>query len=158
MEKNNDILHKIDRRSGMTVPEGYFAGFASRMAASLPDKPADQTPVMQRTFWQKIRPYAYMAAMFAGIWCMMKMFQMMGSGSADLSIDNYPGVITALNNDNFVKDYVFPSVNEYDLLEDIYETGFDADEFFGADSIVTTSDYQLELPAEAFDSEPAQQI
>lgn len=99
-----------------------------------------------------------MAAMFAGIWCMMKMFQMMGSGSADLSIDNYPGVITALNNDNFVKDYVFPSVNEYDLLEDIYETGFDADEFFGADSIVTTSDYQLELPAEAFDSEPAQQI
>lgn len=145
----------------MTVPDGYFADFASGMAAALPEKAANShsAATAQRSFWQRIRPYAYMAAMFAGIWCMMKMFQMMGGGAADLSIDNYPGVITALNNDNFVKDYVFPAIDEYDLLEDIYETGFDADEFFNEDSIgADCYDQSLELPAEAFDSEPAQQI
>ena len=26
------------------------------------------------TLWTRLRPYAYMAAMFAGIWCMMKVF------------------------------------------------------------------------------------
>ena len=31
-----DILEKVNRNDGMTVPDGYFDDFASRMAASLP--------------------------------------------------------------------------------------------------------------------------
>lgn len=135
MEKKSDILSRIDRRTGMTVPDGYFADFAKRMADSLPDTSLSATVIEpKRSFWNRVRPYAYMAAMFAGIWCMLKMFTMMGGGSADLSIDNYPGVVTALSDDHFVKEYVWPSVDDYDILEDIYsQDDITPEEFFDFD-------------------------
>ena len=73
MKQLPKILNDIDHRDGMTVPEGYFADFASKMAQALPEKnlaPENR----KRSTWMKIRPYAYMAAMFAGIWLMMQMF------------------------------------------------------------------------------------
>ena len=148
MEKRSDILEKIGRRDGMTVPDGYFADFASKMAASLPDKPAaPETERRRHGLWQRVRPFAYMAAMFAGIWCMMKMFSMMGgAGAPDLSIDNYPGVMTALNDDSFVKDYVYPTVDEYELMEDIYESGASADDFFIDEPADAISESPLQLP------------
>ncbi len=33
-----DILEKVNRNDGMTVPDGYFDDFAARMAASLPER------------------------------------------------------------------------------------------------------------------------
>ena len=33
-----DILTKVDRNDGMTVPDGYFDDFAAKMMASLPEK------------------------------------------------------------------------------------------------------------------------
>lgn len=132
MNKKRDILSEIDRRSGMTVPEGYFDDFAARMATLLPDKQPEALapPTPKRKLMMRWRPYIYMAAMFAGIWCMMKMFSLMGDKSTDLSIDNYPGVITALSNDNFVKDYVYPDFNEYDIIEDLSSQGISPDDFF----------------------------
>lgn len=41
--------------------------------------------------WQRVKPYLYMAAMFAGIWCMMKMFHMITT--TDLSLDNPPQAV-----------------------------------------------------------------
>lgn len=64
MKTDHDILAKIDRDSGMTVPDGYFADFASRMEAAIP---ANRPKIAEapRSFWQQVRPYAYLAAMFA---------------------------------------------------------------------------------------------
>lgn len=80
-----DILEQINHKDGMTVPEGYFEDFASRMAASLPvrDWEENRGKVMPRSFWQKVRPYVYLAAMFAGVWSMMTMFDMMRPASPD---------------------------------------------------------------------------
>jgi hypothetical protein len=142
MEKNSDILNQINRRSGMTVPDGYFADFASRMTASLPQKAPVEAP--QRSFWQKARPYVYMAAMFAGIWCMLNMFNILGGAKTDLTIDNYPGVVTALNNDNFVDQYVYPGIDDYQVIEDIYNDGTSADEIFD-------DDYTDDVDANGFD-------
>lgn len=147
MDKKSDILTRNNRHSGMTVPEGYFADFVSRMEQTLPEKsqlaPAELHP---RTFWQKVRPYAYMAAMFAGIWCMLKMFTMMGGGSADLSIENYKGVTTALTDEHFVKDYVVPDVDDYDFYEDLYnQDEFTPDEFFDFEYSESGSDNNTDL-------------
>lgn len=123
MNETNDILDRIGRRSGMTVPEGYFDSFVAKMSESLPDVMPDttETDAPKRTFWHKMRPYAYMAAMFAGIWCMMKMFGMLSGPGSDLTdINNYPGVLTALNDVTFVNDYVYPTIDRYELIEDIY--------------------------------------
>ncbi len=74
MKTENDILSRIGRRDGMTVPEGFFEDFAMRMEQELPYRSdAEKVEVMpRRTVWERVRPYVYMAAMFAGIWCMLK--------------------------------------------------------------------------------------
>ena len=58
MDKKSDILTKVGKDAGFNVPEGYFADFAKKMAASLPEKqiPAKRKP----TRWLRIRPYVYM--------------------------------------------------------------------------------------------------
>ena len=38
MKEDNDILKTIGRSDGMTVPDGYFADFAERMAGQLPQR------------------------------------------------------------------------------------------------------------------------
>lgn len=131
--ETSDILTKAARRDGMTVPKDYFADFNARMAASLPPTDfergaSEHNNVLPRTWWQCVRPYAYMAAMFAGVWCMMKMADMTHP-SASLSIDQHPDMVTAVNNDNFFNNYVVPTVDESQLYDDLYEDGFDTADF-----------------------------
>lgn len=42
MKPDNDILKQVDRRSGMTVPDDYFANFARQMMQQLPEKSLNQ--------------------------------------------------------------------------------------------------------------------
>lgn len=143
-----DILEKINHKDGMTVPDGYFSDFAARMAESLPvqDWEKPQPKVMPRSVWQKVRPYIYMAAMFMGVWCMMKMFDLMRPDTAGLSFDNNPVLTAAVNNDYFVSDYVITQgdVSEYQLMEDLYETGYVPAEY---DASYDYADYDS-VPAE----------
>lgn len=132
----NDILDKANRNDGMTVPDGYFDDFAKRMTAALPEREWEkQKPVvLHRSVWQKIRPYVYLAAMFMGVWCMMKMFDLMRSDSG-FSIDNNPVIAAALGNEYFIDDYFLNEgdINDNDLLDDLYETGFnpsDCEDYF----------------------------
>lgn len=128
--KENDILSKIGRNDGTTVPEGYFDDFATRMIVSLPQQEWEREPVvLHRSVWQKIRPYIYLAAMFMGVWCMMKMVDLMRPDSG-LSIDGNPLLTAAINNDEFINDYFLneTEVNDYQLIDDLYMTDFDPGE------------------------------
>ncbi len=120
MAHENDILKQIDRRSGMTVPEGYFADFASRMIEQLPEK--HPAAIIRRTWWQRCRPYVYMAAMFCGVWLTMSIFNdLTGRNSSDMS-DN-PVIAEVLESDNFYDYYMDSEVDEYQLVEDMYNSG-----------------------------------
>ena len=128
----NDVLNRPGHPDGMTVPDGFFEAFARDMAAKLPPNELEQQPALAlqpRTRWQRIRPFVYMAAMFAGIWCMMKMFSMMQSTTTDLSFDRSPVLTAALSNDDFVSDYVLDDYDEEQLLDDLYVDGYQVDEF-----------------------------
>lgn len=122
-----DILQQAARRDGMTVPDGYFDDFATRMAASLPRREweDDKPRVVPRSFWQKVRPYVYMAAMFLGVWCMMNMFDFIRT-SAGMGIENSATLAAALGNDQFMGDYITTQgmVDDYVLMEDLYDEGF----------------------------------
>lgn len=124
-----DILNKVNRNDGMTVPDGYFEDFAARMTASLPEREWEkpEPKVLPRSVWQRVRPYVYLAAMFMGVWCMMKMFDLMRTDSSGLSIENNPVMTAAIGNDHFINDYFINEgeINDYQLMEDLYETGFD---------------------------------
>lgn len=118
-----NILDVIGRKDGMTVPEGYFEDFQKRMEAMLPRNEAAEStakPQPPRTFFHRVRPYIYMAAMFAGIWCMIKMFSMMGSTSVDLSIDKHEVLSSALSDEDFVYEYILDDVSEREMLDEMY--------------------------------------
>ncbi len=132
MKEEKDLLTKIDRRDGMTVPEGYFADFAARMADSLPTIPFEQEGEATvklvrapRTLWQRVRPYVYMAAMFAGVWCMLKMFTNLTSTGSDQYLQPSATLAEALSNDTFFDEFVIDDVNQYDLMDEMMDNGVD---------------------------------
>ena len=146
MKKGEDILKKINRNDGMTVPEGFLEDFAAKMEAMLPERPEAEQPrrIEHRTTWQRVRPYVYMAAMFAGIWCMLKMFTMMGPGNIDLSIDKNHILTDALSDDNFVYEYIIDDLNDSELFDEMYNDSISVEDFTPVDSLVDTETSQTE--------------
>lgn len=120
MKEEKNILDKINRKSGMTVPDNYFADFAEKMTQQLPEK---ETPVIKPpTPWQRVRPFVYLVAMFAGVWCMVKMVNLITSSST--GIDTSEEIIAeAINDDAFFEEYCYEDLNEYSLLETMYDDG-----------------------------------
>lgn len=140
IEKEN-ILDKIGRRDGMTVPEGYFADFQQRMESMLPfNEEAESTLKIQapRSFWDKVRPFVYMAAMFAGVWCMVKMFSLLGTGGVDLSIDKNEVLSSALSDETFIYEYLRDDVSGREVLEEMYLDSISIDDMIPADSLEET--------------------
>lgn len=124
-----DILTQLNRDDGRRVPDGYFADFEARMAAALPEQPwekeGDAAVILQapRTFWQKVRPYVYLAAMFAGIWCLMNIFSIAGHDSPEQMIADNPVLAEAIADKEFVDDI---DISDYDLdtmIDDMYSSG-----------------------------------
>ena len=122
-----NIVEAAQHRDGMTVPDGYFNDFVSRMESMLPQTEFELSAegkekliaVATPTRWQRVRPYVYMAAMFAGAWCMLKMFSMLSPATGGISFDNDPMVAEAISNDQFIDEYFLDDYNEYDLYDDM---------------------------------------
>lgn len=132
----------------MTVPDGYFADFEKRMEAMLP--PNDAAEIVRKieapkTLWGKIRPFVYMAAMFAGVWCMVKMFAMLGMGGGiDLSIDNNEVLSNALSDETFIYEYLRDDVSGREVLEEMYLDSISVDDMIPADSLDESLDWMTE--------------
>lgn len=115
MNTEHNILEKVGHQTGYTVPEGYFDSVRSKILLNLPEYEEAKPESISR--WRKIQPYIYMAAMFAGIWCMMKMFHMISS--PDLSLDNPPESIALAMADADHSEWYAPSDNaEVFMIED----------------------------------------
>ena len=120
-----DILEKVGRNDGFTVPDGYFDSFADRLEQRLPtnDMELAARGVAPRSIWQRIRPYVYLAAMFMGVWCMMNMVSLLHP--SDTSADSQV-LAAALGNEQFVGDYLMSEsgYDDYDFIETLYDEGF----------------------------------
>lgn len=138
--------------SGMRVPVGYFENFATQMSAMLPERPElneDTNASRPRSFWTAVRPYVYMAAMFAGVWCMLQMFHML-SGNHELApMDSNPVLAQGLSTDDFLYDYVIGGVSSRDIFDDMMDnglTGEDLDMNMLIDDTILDSDSNHILP------------
>ena len=112
--EDSTLIKKYGKDPGFKVPENYFDDFNKRMVEMLPD--VEITPVdVKPTLWQRVRPLVYMAAMFAGVWCMMQVFSHFTDRS---NLNGVGAVAEKLMNDNEnVEDFIMSgSVNEYDIL------------------------------------------
>ncbi len=129
-KEDKDILSKIGRNDGMKVPDGYFADFARRMAEELPQRPElaqMASGVPPRSLWERVRPYVYMAAMFAGVWCMLKMFTGISTGNSLTPMENNPIMAEAFSNDDFMNEYVLDDVSDRDVMDEMMQDGISAD-------------------------------
>ncbi|MDR0431216.1 MAG: hypothetical protein LBH58_12165 [Tannerellaceae bacterium] len=65
MNKKINNLERLKGGDPFKVPEGYFEDFASQMMRKLPDKTYEQPKRV--TMMDRVRPWVYMAAVFAGL-------------------------------------------------------------------------------------------
>lgn len=72
MKKNNIKLDSIDKTDPFKIPEDYFENFIAGIMSKLPDRPVEQTKVIG--LWERVQPWIYMVAMFAGIALMINLF------------------------------------------------------------------------------------
>lgn len=119
MKEENKLIEKFGRKGPWTVPDGYFDGMHKEVMSKLPEYPEKEKPA-DMSVWQRIRPYVYLAAMFGGIWCMMKVFHH-AAGMETLSLDNPPEHIAAyIGNMNPDDDYLLPSsLSDVELLDEM---------------------------------------
>ena len=113
-QEDPTILTKYGKDPGFKVPENYFEDFNKRMADMLPD--VEITPVeVKPTMWQRIKPLVYMAAMFAGVWCMMQVFS---NFTATDNLNSVRAVAEKLQDDNGnIDEFIMSgSVSDYDML------------------------------------------
>lgn len=157
MAKDSNILEKARAEglatpaAGMKVPDGYFASFAGKMTAMLPERPEltqGQAIEAPRTMWERFRPYVYMAAMFAGIWLMLQIFVSFDHGKTLTPIDENPVLAEALAGDDFVFDYVYTDLDERDLVDDMLDSdkidsSFEFGDIFDAGAESTEQTYIL---------------
>lgn len=123
--------------AGMSVPDGYFSDFAARMVQKLPYRAEAENPERvlaqeQSSLWTRVRPYVYMAAMFAGIWLMLQMFAMMAHRQIVPPFDDNPIVAEALNNDDFMFEYFYEDLSSYELVDEFMSDStviYDSPEF-----------------------------
>lgn len=123
MKKNKqDILSRIGREPGFKVPDNFFEEFTSKMEKELSNH--EIIPEVKPSVWNRIRPYIYMTAMFAGIWCMMWIFNDLAGNNGN----NYNSTIVAgfQSTENINELMLHGDVSEYDIYT--YEDSVAANE------------------------------
>lgn len=129
MRQEDRLIEKYGRDPGFKVPDGYFEELNAKIMRDLP--PYKEAPKrVDLTLWQRVKPYVYLAAMFAGIWLMMNVFHRV-SGSGDLSLENPPAAIAAAM-ESADEDFFMPGYAGEDdyMLEREVSASYDSiDEF-----------------------------
>lgn len=134
MKEEDKLIERYGRKGPWTVPDGYFDAVRVEITSELPEYPSRPRPAAM-SVWQRVKPYVCLAAMFAGIWCMMKVFHN-ASGIGQLSLENPPEHIAAYMGDAEADDiYMMPSsLSDAELLEEVsadYESIEDFERDFG---------------------------
>lgn len=106
MNVDKKIESKFGKDTGLVVPDEFFDSIyktISEKAASIEPKPALRIV----TRWERFKPYIYLAAMFAGIWCMMKVVTLVNTDSTPYSDTEQDQIAMAMQNDEFYSDVTF---------------------------------------------------
>lgn len=138
--KEEDKIYKVfGRDAGLRVPEGFFDEIERRVTASLPDYPEAPKP-MEMSRWQRVKPYVYLAAMFLGIWCMMKVFHDISERAAAQQ-DAVPENVVLAMADQGTADYVI-SVEEADM-SDVELEQYIGEQYDDISDFVADFDYDM---------------
>ena len=132
MKNEEELIAKFGKDSGMRVPEGYFLDLQGNIMNSLP--PYKKAPVISHiSAWHRVKPYVYRAAMFCGIWLMMKVFHT-ATQPMSLSLDNPPQALVELVDGDMDFDvHYMPQFADFDLEDEDLFMSYDSFEEFEKD-------------------------
>lgn len=150
MDLEDKIKEKYGKQSGLKVPDGYFNGLTDRIMAGLPSY-VEAAPQPQLSRWHRVRPYVYLAAMFCGIWLMMKVFHHVTDPDT-LTLDNPPEALVYLIEseswDGLLESYEEPEF----ILEEEISGDYDSIEDFERDFGYTLSPEYSSIKTETTES------
>lgn len=120
------------KHNGMTVPKGYFEDFTTKMMAKIPEETV--CPIVpKRTVWQRLKPYTYMAAMFAGAYLMLNVFNI-ASGLKNNAIkgtEQMQNLLVDVVNANtltYLDDYI--CVSDCDVYDELFNEGYEIPDIY----------------------------
>jgi len=118
MDKKKILLKDIPKVEPFKTPEGYFEHFTNGIMSQLPDVVQEDSKSVNINWWYRVRPWVYMAAMFAGIALMIRLF--VGSPASGVKIYASEGLKLTSSSD--IDDYY----NYYDdgLARIVYDDTF----------------------------------
>lgn len=123
-KEESHLLDSLGKQPGFKVPENFFENFNTRLAESLPEVTITET-ARPTSWWVKARPYLYLAATFAGVWCMMQVFTHLSNTNAD-QMQRISEIAAGIPNDDNADQLIMNGVaTDYDLLD--YEDSIQAD-------------------------------
>jgi len=118
MDKKKILLKDMPKVESFKTPEGYFENFTNGIMSQLPDVVQEDSKSVNVNWWYRVRPWVYMAAMFAGIALMIRLF--IGSPVNEAKIYASEGLKLTSSSD--IDDYY----NYYDdgLARIVYDDAF----------------------------------
>lgn len=123
-KEESHLLDSLGKQPGFKVPENFFENFNTRLAESLPEVTITETG-QPTSWWVKARPYLYLAATFAGVWCIMQVFTHLSNTNAD-QMQRISEIAAGIPNDDNADQLIMNGVaTDYDLLD--YEDSIQAD-------------------------------
>lgn len=112
MKEEDNILKKAGKENVFRVPDGYFENLTSEVMSRLPEKEKPVFITKEPTKWEKMKPWLYMAAMFAGAAMIIRVASadrtpadsMMAKDDAETEIVSDEYISTVLDN-SMLNDY-----------------------------------------------------
>lgn len=119
MKQEDRLNEKVGKKEPYKVPGGYFDSMRSEVFAKLPAYP-EKPKEVKISAWQRVKPYLYLAAMFAGIWCMMKVFHNVSNIDGTMQ-DPQRDEIAMMMNDPEIMDYYMEdnAEDEFELQDEV---------------------------------------
>ena len=121
-EQNN--LDRLKGKNPFTVPEGYMEGLTANIMSQLPEREPEKVSLMDR-----VRPWLYMAAVFAGLGLFFKVLvgpedKAAKTDSLLVKTEVSPASVSALQaaEDEEYLEYLEEQYAGYILAEEIGET------------------------------------
>ena len=127
MKKEENNLDRLKGTNPFTVPEGYMEGLTERIMSQLPEKPEERAKRI--SLMDRVRPWLYMAAVFAGLGLFFKVLvgpedKAAKTDSLLVKTEVSPASVSALQavEDEEYLEYLEEQYAGYILAEEIGET------------------------------------
>ena len=127
MKKEENNLDRLKGTNPFTVPEGYMEGLTERIMSQLPEKQEERAKRI--SLMDRVRPWLYMAAVFAGLGLFFKVLvgpedKAAKTDSLLVKTEVSPASVSALQavEDEEYLEYLEEQYAGYILAEEIGET------------------------------------